>query len=417
MNVLFCNKFFYPKGGAEVSMFETARVLEKNGHGTAFFSMHHRLNKTSPFSRYFVSNVDYEGGSYFERIKAAGRIFYSLEARRRVGELLEDNKIDLVHLNNIYHQLSPSILYEFKKRRLPMVMSLRDYKLVCPSYNMLARGEICESCRGGRFYNAILKRCHRGSLVSSTLLSLETTFHQQILRVYDGVDIFMATSRFQKEKMQEMGFKGTIEVLPNLVNLEDHPEPRYGWGEPVAVYFGRLSPEKGLITLLDAVRGLELKLHIIGEGPQKKSLEEKLRREGITNVLFFNHQPGTELVKMISRAMFVVLPSEWYETFGRTALEAFALGKPVIGASIGGIPELVTDGVTGLTFEPGDARDLRDKLRRLLGDEKRIIEMGRKARRLVEEKYSPAPHYEALMGIYQRATGISKRPGRKRPAL
>ncbi|NQU08154.1 MAG: glycosyltransferase [Candidatus Abyssubacteria bacterium] len=402
MNILFCNKFFYAKGGAEVSMFETARILEKKGHNLAYFSMHHPSNVATPFSKYFVSNVDFNGGSWTGNIRAAGRILYSFEARRQIRKLLHEHAIDVVHLNNIYHQISPSILHEIRKKNIPIVMSLRDYKLVCPNQVLFSNGGPCDACRGGRYYNAIFQRCHKDSYLKSALVALEMTLHHRLMHIYDSVNVFIATSRFLKDKITEMGFKGEIVVLPNFVNIEDYPPPSYALNGSHAVYFGRLSHEKGLMTLCDAVKGLDLTLHFIGNGPQKQALMQKVGREEISNIKFWGHQPKDRLMEMVSKATFVVLPSEWHETFGRTALEAFAMGKPVVGARMGGIPELVKDGETGVTFEPGNADDLRKSMQTLLNAGEEIIRIGRRARELVERELDAEKHYDGLMKIYRK---------------
>lgn len=404
MNILFCNKFLYERGGAEVSMFETARLLKSKGHSVLYFSMHHPSNIQSEFSRYFVSNIEYgRGGSLSRSVKAAGRLLYSIEAKENVCMLLNDYPVDIVHLNNIAHQISPSIIHEFKKRRIPVVMSIRDYKLVCPSYTMLSNGKVCEDCKGGRYYRATLNRCHKGSFSNSLLLSTEMTFHK-IIKIYGLVDVFISTTYFLKNKIEEMGFKGDIEVLPNFVNFDDYPEPVYGWKEPVAVYFGRLSSEKGLITLIEAFKGLDLGLDIIGDGPERESLLNKVKTEGISNIRFYPHQDRSKLMEKVSRSMFVIFPSEWYEPFGRTALESFALGKPVIGARIGGIPEMVKDNLTGYLFEPGNAADLRDKVTKLASKKDAIIFLGKNARKFAEERFNSEVHYSGLMEIYERAS-------------
>lgn len=409
MNVLFANKFLYPRGGAEVSMFETARLLEKKGHRVAYFSMDHPSNIESEFSRFFVSNVDYAGKiSFAGRLKAAGRLLYSFEAKRMVSKLLDEYPVDIVHLNNIAHQLSPSIIDEFKRRGLPVVMSLRDYKLVCPSYAMLSNGRVCEDCKGGRFYRAAINRCHKGSFANSLLVASEMTLHR-LMRIYREVDVFIATSRFLKSKLEEMGFVGDIAILPNIVDLDDYREPApFRDGPPAAIYFGRLSHEKGLITLCEAFKGIELELHIVGDGPQKNELLEKIKSEKISNIRIFSHLEKPALIGKISEAMFAILPSEWYEAFGRTALEAFAAGRPVVGARIGGIPELVRDNETGLLFEPGNAKDLREKILMLASDRALVERLGRNARALVEAEFNHEVHYKGLIAIYEDAIKKNK---------
>lgn len=404
MKILLVNKFFYPKGGAEISFFETAKLLKSKGHEVIFFAMEHPDNFSSRYAKYFVSKVDFnETGSILTKLNAAGRVLYSFEAKRKVRNLIEDERPDIVYLNNIYHQISPSILHTFKKWNLPVVMSLHDYKMVCPTYSMLANGRLCEKCREGKYYWCLINRCTKNSYLKSALNVLEMYLHHKILHIYNLVDVFISPSLFLKEKIREMGFKGEVIYLSNFVKLEDF-EPSYHYKEESIIYFGRLSQEKGLFTLIEAVRKKDIKLKIIGDGPLREELERKVKEGRLDNVFFTGYKQGKELKEEVRKSMFVVLPSEGYENNPRTVIEAFALGKPVIGARTGGIPELVRDGETGLTFELGNAEDLRDKIGYLINSRDRISEMGREARKFVEKELNPEKHYEKLMEIYRLAT-------------
>lgn len=400
MNVLLVNKYFYPRGGSERTFFDTADLLQARGHGVSFFSMDHPSNRESAFSRYFVSRVDYDlPGSPVRKARAAARLLYSTQARTKLARLLDAVRPDLVHLHNIHHQISPSIIPLLKKRGLPVVMTLHDYKMVCPVYTLARGGRPCEECAGGRYIRCFRHRCAKSSRAKSLLNAAEMYLHQTVLRLYGRVDVFLSPSRFLKEKMEEMGFSGRIVHLPHFLPAGDRPgdENRPGGG---ILYFGRLSPEKGLGTLLAAAERSGLPWKIIGDGPMKDALAQAIRDRSLTNVTLAGHQPADALVPEIRRSLFVVLPSEWYENQPYAVMEAFALGKPVVAARIGGIPELVRDGETGLTFESGNARDLAEKTDFLSRSPERIGEMGRNARRLIETDFSPEGHYRKLMGIY-----------------
>jgi len=408
MKFLFCNKFFWLKGGAEVSFFETAKLLESKGHKVVFFSMKHSDNFPSPYEKYFISRVDYEGGgSIFSKIKAAGRLLYSFEAKAKIEKLIKEERPDIVHLNNIHHQISPSILHTFKKWNLPVVMTLRDYKIVCPTYSMLANGKPCEKCKGGRYYWCSINKCTKNSYAKSLVSVVEMYLHHKILHIYDLIDVFISPSKFLKEKLEEMGFKKKVVYLPNFIDAEDY-ELEYKYTQKTICYFGRLSKEKGLFTLLDAMKGIDVKLKIIGDGSLKECLRLKVKSENSDNVYFLGYKVREELKNEIKNSMVVVFPSEWYENNPRTVLESFALGKPVVGARIGGIPELVKDNETGLTFEPGNTKDLRDKIEILLAKPDKIVEMGKNARKFVEENFKPEKHYEQLMEIYKMAMARHK---------
>lgn len=390
-------------------MLDTARLLKEHGHQVAFFAMHHPLNLPSEYSPYFVSQVDYCGRlNLFSKVKAAGRVLYSLEARKKIRALIAREKPDLVHLHNIYHQLSPSIIDEIARHRLPLVMTLHDYKLVCPAILCLRNGKLCGLCARGRYYHCLVHRCTHGSRAWSLLNTLEMYLHHRILHLYDKVHIFIAPSLYLKGKLEEMGFPGKIVWLPNFVRVSEF-QPAFGSEDHSLVYFGRLSPEKGVATLIRAVAGLPVPLKIIGEGPQRPELEHLVHSLGLENVHFLGYLQGEALHREIRQALLVVVPSEWPENNPRTVLESYALGKPVLGARIGGIPELVREGETGFTFEAGNVAELREKFLSLLNNQKIAFDMGQKARAIVESKDNPETHYLKLFYIYQKAIHIEER--------
>jgi len=403
MKILLVNKFLYPKGGDAISTVATGNLLSEKGHQVFYFGMKNPKNPDFSYQEYFVSDVDYDANlNFFQKLKLTFRIFYSWEARNKVGHLLKKVKPDIVHLNNFAHQITPSILDEIKKYNLPVVMTMRDYKMVCPSYSMLAKGTPCKRCQGGRYYFCTLYRCTKHSAMKSMVNTAEMYLHHRILHLYDKIDLYLSPSQFMKDLVREMGFMGEVRYLPNFIHA-DRYLPSYGWEEGSIVYFGRLSYEKGLETLIDAVKELSVEVKIIGEGPLSDLLISKVKNEGIQNVHFLGYKIGEDLNQEIRKSMFAILPSECYENYPRSAMEAFALGKPVIGTRIGGIPELVTDGETGLSFEPGNVVDLREKILSLLENKNKIIEMGKRARAFVEERLNPEKHYHDLMDIYTEA--------------
>jgi glycosyltransferase involved in cell wall biosynthesis len=414
MRILVANKYFYRKGGAEFVALDTAELLRSRGHEIAHFAMAHPKNLPSEFSRYFVSNVDYEREDAGHALKVAGRMLYSFEARARIEQLIRDFRPDVAHLHNVYHQISPSILHSLKKFGVPVVMTLHDCKVVCASYLMLAGGKVCEACRGGRYYQCAVKACVKGSRAKSILNTFEMYFHHDLLHIYDCVDVFISPSQFHKDKIAEMGFKGRrVEKLSNFIHAENFA-PRYDWGSKSICYVGRLSREKGVATLIDAAGGLDVEVKIIGEGPQRKALQARVKSGKFSNISFLGYKSGAEFKNAIRDCMFMVLPSECYENNPLSVMEAFALGKPVVGSRIGGIPELVRDNETGVTFKPFNVQDLREKILGLLRDPDAIERMGRNARRLVEADLLPEKHYERLMEIYSQAIEISQKRRDKR---
>lgn len=404
MKILLVNKFLFPKGGDAVSTLETGRLLEARGHEVVFWGMKHPANPPYPYEQYFVDYVDYDAPAGLKKkIKVALDILYSREAAVKFGQLLDQVKPDIAHLNNFAHQISPSILPQLKQRGIPAVMTLRDYKIVCPAYSLFVRGRPCQRCENGRYFQCFLNKCVKDSYAKSFLNSLEMYLHHRLWRLYGLVDVYISPSRFLKDKAHEMGFNKEIIHLPNFV-ASDKFIPSYEPGHNLC-YLGRLSREKGLDTLIEAMKGLDLQLKIIGTGPRLKSLEAKIARDNIRNIDFLGHLTGDGLKREISNCLAVVVPSEWYENFSRVILEAFASGKPIIGSRIGGIPEMVRDRITGLLFEPGQAAALAEKINLLAANRPLARQMGIRARKLVEAEFNPSGHYDKLMKIYLQARG------------
>jgi glycosyltransferase involved in cell wall biosynthesis len=405
MKILQVNKFFYLKGGAEQVMFETAEILLEKGHEIGFFSMKHPYNKTTEYENYFVGNVDFNRRDDIHSIKTAMRVLYSFKARQNIEQLIQTFRPDIAHLHNIYHQISPSIIHSLKKANVPIVMTLHDYKVVCASYSMIANGKICEACRYGKYYNCLYRNCVKASRMKSLLNTVEMYLHHKMLHIYDLVDVFISPSQFLIEKLNYMGFKGRIEHIPNFI---DHVRfvPDYGIKEKSISYIGRLSHEKGLNLLIDAMSNIDLTLKIIGEGPLKNELQAKVKYAGANNIVFMGFKSGTELREEICKSLFTVMPSICYENYPLSVIESFALGKPVVGARIGGIPELVKDNITGYTFKPFDAIDLREKIMKLASDPESILQMGKNARNFIENELNPNKHYELLIQAYNLAIGI-----------
>ncbi|MCF6153468.1 MAG: glycosyltransferase family 1 protein [Candidatus Kuenenia stuttgartiensis] len=409
LNVLHINKFHYLRGGSEAVYFGTAKILESHGHKSLFFSMHHPDNIPCETSNYFMPYVDLNTNrtGIGNQLKNAGRILYSLEAKKRLSHLLKEYPVDIAHLHNIHHQISPSILHTLKKRNIPVVITLHDYKMACASYSMMADGKTCEACSGGKYLEAIRHKCVKGSLAKSSLAALEMYVHHRLFDIYNNVDVFISPSLFLKNKLREMGFMKEIVHVPNFIDTEKFEKLSGGDNghESSIVYFGRLSHEKGLRTLLKAAKninsGIEIKL--IGDGPLRNDLEEWVKKEDIKNIRFLGYRKGNELFHEIKKSNAVVLPSEWCENNPISVLEAFALGKPVIGSRIGGIPELVRDGETGLTFESGDIKDLSQKISTLLNNDSLIARMGENARNLVRDEFNPERYCQRLMDVYQLA--------------
>ena len=401
MKILAANKFYYVFGGSDRYFFELNSLHEHAGHTVIPFAMQHQENFPSPYEKFFVSPVNYwDNPSFLDKLKAAGRVLYSFEARRKIRHLIEKEKPDIAHIHVIAHQISPSILPILKEFNIPIVQTSHEYKPICPTYSLVSKEQICERCKGKRFYHATLQKCNHNSLSASALNSIEMYLHHG-LGWYDLPNIYITPSNFMRKKMIEFGMPGNkIVHIPNFVDPS-----KYHFSaetENYFVYIGRLSRIKGVGTLLKAMKHLSsnTKLLIIGDGPQRAELEQIKETLELDHVHFLGYQDTESLTQLLAKSQFSVLPSEWYENCPMSILESMAIGKPVVGARIGGIPELIEDGQDGLLFESKNALDLADKLRYLIAKPEQCKQMGLNARRKMETSYNAEFHYQNILDVY-----------------
>lgn len=400
MRILQVNKFFYRKGGSESYLFSVIDGLKKNGITVAEFAMQDDKNYPSEYEQYFVSNIDYDTDRLSEKISFTGKIFYSFEAREKIRKLIDIFQPDLVHLHIFQHQLSPSIIREIKKKNIPIIYTAHDLKSVCPNYKMLTHGRVCEDCLGHKYYNCILNQCVKQSYIKSTISCVEMYFHL-MLKFYDLIDLIITPSNFYREKLIQFRFpEKKVIHLPNFID-ETEFKPNYEHDD-YFIYLGRLSEEKGILTLLEAMKQVpDGRLVIIGTGPLEEILKNKIKEYQLENVQLAGFVTGEKLTRLISNSMFSVIPSEWYENGSISLLESLACGKPVIGSDIGGIPEHISHGQDGLIFQPKNSSDLADKINRLLDSPDLLKSMSRQAREKAEKLYSKNLHIEQLIKIYQ----------------
>jgi glycosyltransferase involved in cell wall biosynthesis len=388
------NKFFYLKGGSERVFFQERDFLIDYGIKVTDFSMVDENNYNSPNESFFVDKIDYnESGNIYSKLRIGKQFIHSSQAVEKIKSLLKACQPQIAHLHNIYHQLTPAIIPVIKSYNIPIILTLHDGKLLCPNYLMLKNDRICTSCKGRSFWKAFTNLCG-GSYGRSILLCIEAYWHM-IKRSYRYVDLFISPSQFLCDLIQSKLQWADVHILHNGIDLKNYM-PQFT-DNGYALYFGRLSKEKGIKTLLKAWESINQPndLRIVGTGDK----EIELRRQ-YSRVQFLGHLTGPELKKTISNAAFVVVPSEWYENCSMVVLEAMALGKPVIGSRIGGIPEQVIDGENGLLFEPGNFQQLAEKMRILSSNSELRNSFGRAARNRVEQQYSFEKHCTGLRKIY-----------------
>ena len=418
MRILYCNKYNFRFSGTEAYLFEAMDLMRSQGHEVALFSMADRRGDPTPYDRHFVKHIDFKspGSTPLTRIRHAAHAIYSVEARKKLCKMIMDFRPDVAHIRNIYHHLSPSILWELKAQCIPVLYHLNDFKLVCPSYNMVSKGRPCEKCMGGKFWNVLTEGCYPGPKGSAWMLAAEAYVHKW-LRTYEKcITRFLAPSRFVRDKLIENGWDGNrIEVLHHFQRLSSHVSLDLSAEAPI-LYFGRLSPEKGIVDLLYAMQRLpDISLLIAGDGPQRTDLEYLSATLHLTNVKFTGHLQGDALDKLVSSARFTVLPSRAYETMGKTILESFARGRAVVASDLGSRRELVQDGKTGLLFRPGDVDQLSQVIAQLYQAPDVAARMGADARDYVRQNHSQESHYLELSRIYSELSQGAKYSYATRP--
>ncbi len=407
MRICYANNYLSPRGGAERVMFEDAALMRKAGHEVSFFGCRGSDDIEWTHAAFYPPHVVLESISGIARWRQAGRVVYNPANRRAFKRFLDAVRPDLIHAHNLYGGLTTAVLDAARDAQLPVVLTVHDYKLVCPSYLALDHGKVCTACRGGRFHHCLTRRCHKSSFAASLVYTAEA-FLTAWGRKYATVRRFLCPSRFIRDSLLDNGFAPARLIhVPNAIDASGIT-PSAGDGA-CALYVGRLSHEKGVRTLLRALEGLDLPLRIAGDGPLRPELEAEVRRRGLRDrVAFAGHLSGEALTREYRNAAFVVLPSEWLENAPMSILEAFAHGKPVVGADIGGIPELVEPEQTGLLFPSGDADALRAAMQALWRDSAARRDLGQAARHRVDSDLSPARHAQALQRVYDEALGACR---------
>lgn len=414
MKILMVDKYFFIKGGAERYYFELKKILEAKGHEVIPFSMQHPQNVNTPFEESFVKNIEFNGLSGLDKMRHApqiiGRVIYSQAAKEAVARLVEQVKPEIAHIHMIDHQLSPSILHTFRDYGIPVVQTCHQYKLVCPSYRLfiMHTNQICEKCVKGDYYHALFERCHKDSIAASALVALESYIHKW-LKIYDIIDMFHVPSRFLGRKLIEGGFPPEkIWHSFYTINLDDYPYHPHA--SDYLIYYGRLSEEKGILTLLKAMQRVpEATLYIVGEGPNRPVLENFLRKQRLKNVQILGSKDGENLVRLVQKARFVVVPSEWYDNSPLVIYESFSMGKPVVVSTLGGLPELVDNGENGLHFTAGDVDALAEHIRTLWDNHSLCQKMGENARIKAEVEFSPEVHYGKILALYESLIASRRR--------
>ena len=370
MRILLVNKFHWPKGGSEKYYFELGQLLKEHGHEVAYFSMKDERNVKTGEKEFFVESSDMNS----KNITKALNVIYSKENKKRMEEALDEFKPDIVHLNNFQRQLSASIINPCIKRNIPIVFTAHDVQAICPAITMMDPDRnLCELCMKGKYMNCFKKKCIKDSTLKSLLGAIEGKYYRNHKIYTDKISYIVTPSEFYRGKFIEDGVdKSRIKALHNSIEMKDYDIKTEDKG--YALYFGRLSREKGILNLITAFSKLDDGLlYIAGEGPEKETIEKIIKENKLEKRVkllgFLNKEEMTEATR---KCKFVVVPSIWYENCPYSILETLAIGKPVIGSNMGGIPELVNDNENGFIYQYDKIDELSNKMKTLFENKKLV---------------------------------------------
>lgn len=407
MNILVANWTWYPSGGDWTYVDNITQLYTQKGHTVIPFSMKDERNFANPWSGYFIENIDYKKinkKSLSAGLKVVKKSIYSNEARQNLEKLLDAVHIDFAHINVIHHYITPIILKTLKDRGIPIIWTLHEYTPICPESTFISHGKICEQCFGGAFYHCITNKCKKGSLPASIVAAAENYVHSY-LNYYQYVDYYLCPSVFLYEKFKSFNFfPEKLVQLYHGYNYEEVEAAKIAYQpadqQKYIVFAGRLEKIKGAHTVLAAMKNNpDIQIKLIGTGTQEQELKDMALKYALRNVTFMGKQSKRSTLEIISGAEFLICPSEWYEVLGFTVVEAMALGKPVIGAAIGAIPEMVIEGRTGLLFEPGNAAQLTEKISSLYHDQDAIKQMGINAKTHIHKLINTEKHFAGLQRL------------------
>lgn len=407
MRILLVNKFHYLKGGSEKYYFELGKLLKDYGNEIAYFTMKNDKNIETGDKQYYVNEIDLNNGS---KLKALD-IIYSKENYKKFEKVIKDFKPDIVHLNNFQRQLSESIIECCYKYKIPMVFTAHDVQAICPAISMLDSDKrICEDCVNGKYTNCIKKKCIKKSNMKSILGAIEAKYYR-IKKVYTKkINYIITPSEFYRNKFIKDGIsQGKIKSIHNFIDTNGYNLKVED--QDYVFYSGRLSIEKGILNLIEAFSKLikenknlkDKKLLIAGDGPEKEKIEKIIKINKLEkNIILLGYLNQDELKDYIRKCKFAVVPSIWYENGPYSVIEIQLIGKAIIGADIGGIPEMVINNENGLTYKYDDINELMKKMKLLFDNKDLVRKYGIKAKEFAKNEYDKKEYYDKLIEIYNK---------------
>lgn len=401
MKILMINKYLYYKGGAETYALKVGKYLEEKGNEVEYFGMNNKENIVGNSLKLYTREMDFHT-SKLQKYLYPFKIIYSLEAKNKLKKILKDFKPDIIHMNNINFQLTPSIIEIAYKMNIPIIQTVHDYQMICPNH-LLYNNKICERCINGSKWNCTKYNCIHKSKAKSIIGSIEAVLYTKVLKTYTKVSKYICPSKFLESKLLQASeiYKGKTVVMHNYIELKD--ETKKIKKDNYVLFFGRLSEEKGLDVFLDVCKKLpNIKFKIAGTGPLEKKCVN------IKNVDFVGFKTGIELENLIAKAKFSVYPSVWYENCPLSILESESLGTPVITANYGGMKELVEDGLTGILVDKIDKENLKYAIETLYNDDKKIKNMSENCIEKRKRMTSMKQYCDKLLEIYEKEINYKK---------
>lgn len=404
MKVLQINNVHYRRGGADAVYLNTAELLQEHGDEVVFFNMKKEGNLPCKDEKYWVSSMDSRPAGIKSALLELRNFFYNPEAKIKIEELINAEKPEIAHVHLFWGSgISPSITEILKKHHIPLVQTVHDYRMICPiALLMNKQGRVCEKCKGKKFYKAGIYGCSQHGRMRSIVMAAEMYYHNRYYQPLNVVDGFIFVSDFSYKKHLQYVPRlrdANTTVLYNFAILDGHITRNTE--ESYLLFYGRLSYEKGIKTLLESVKICsDIRLKVVGTGPMEQDL--KAEYEGYSNITFMGYQTGEKLKGLIRNAQYVCVTSECYENNPMTIVEAYSMGTPVIGSRIGGIPEIVKDGVTGFQFEMGNTEALRQTILRAKAVDAIDYEKMREgAHQFYQLHFSPEKYYKKLLDFYK----------------
>lgn len=400
MKILLINRLHHVNGGADRVYLNTGELLERNKIEVIYFSSKNIKNQDNKFKDFFVEPIQTRNTTKFNKLIVSKSYLYNSETIVKLEKLIKIFQPDLAHVHLFYGSLSSSLLSVLKKNKIPIVLTIHDYRLLCPTNAMIDKtGNICEKCKGSKFYNCLLKRCSEGNVFQSSILMLEAYLRNFIFDPIDMVDHFIFVSKFSLSKHIEFDerfrFKSTqLYNFSKTVSKVDFKRGDY------FLFYGRLSIEKGILTLIEAIKGNNKKLIIAGDGPLKEEIVRYSYES--ENIFYVGFKENLDLQTLIKGCSFVIVPSEWYENNPMTIIESFLMGKPVIGANIGGITELL-DFNRGFLFESSSVSSLLEAINSATNiDDNKYKIISENSRNFALNKFNESIHFSELKKIYAK---------------